>query len=498
MTENASIFTNSDQNGAFTLDNLPSGQDFSGKLTTAGYVPTYTKNFNMTTSFSTSGAYTLYTASELSGWGITQGQAVIRGRVSVSGSPSSYIGGAAVTCTSSLHPGPCPYQVTYMDDQNSLGGTSTYSNGKFLVLSVDAGDTVTVTASKQGWSFGQTVLFTHADSVSQGGISGTQLATGSIQGTISYGGSTTGTVYVGLFTNPVVTPQSSPAYMTTLPSPGAYQFYSIPDGTYYVGAIITQNIMAVGMTDPYGMYNIVMPGQSPTPVTITGGNSQSGISFTLFDGTSEYPNPFYVAPITPTKIGIFDHGTWYLDSNQSWAWDGPPADTLGEFGIRLDGAIPVVGDWNGDGTTKIAVFMDNIYYLDVNRNWQWDGEPTDKMGVFGVGLTGAVPVVGDGNGDGISEIGIYQDGIWYLDKNRSWQWDGEPTDTMGVFGVGLTNEVPVVGDWNADGTSEIGIYQEGLWYLDKNRSWQWDGEPTDQYGVFGVGLTGVVPVPGKW
>jgi len=142
--------------------------------------------------------------------------------------------------------------------------------------------------------------------------------------------------------------------------------------------------------------------------------------------------------------------------------------------------------------------MDGLWYLDVNGNWQWDGEGTDQLGVFGIGLTGEVPVVGDWNGDGISEIGIYQDGIWYLDKNRSWQWEGEPSDTYGVFGIGLTNEVPVVGDWNGDGVSEIGIYQEGLWYLDKNRSWQWEGEPTDQYGVFGIGLTDVVPVPGKW
>jgi hypothetical protein len=77
-------------------------------------------------------------------------------------------------------------------------------------------------------------------------------------------------------------------------------------------------------------------------------------------------------------------------------------------------------------------------------------------------------------------------------------WDGTPSDTLDTFGAGLIGAVPVAGDWNADGIDEIGIYQQGLWYLDKNRSWQWDGEPEDQFGVFGVGLTGAVPVPGKW
>ena len=69
---------------------------------------------------------------------------------------------------------------------------------------------------------------------------------------------------------------------------------------------------------------------------------------------------------------------------------------------------------------------------------------------------------------------------------------------MGVFGVGLTNGVPVVGDWNAGGTSEVGIYQDGFWYLDLNGSGIWDGEPADTFGVFGAGLTGATPVTGKW
>ncbi len=253
----------------------------------------------------------------------------------------------------------------------------------------------------------------------------------------------------------------------------------------------------------------------------------------------------------PTKIGVFDNGYWYLDSNMNWQWDGTPTDTLGVFGIGLTGAVPVVGDWNGDGTSKIGVYINGTWYLDMNHNWQWDGVPTDamysfgaglpnaipvvgdwngngktKIGIysdgvwyldangngqwdgvaggdeiayFGVGLTGAVPVVGDWNGNGKTKIGIYQDGYWYLDTNGNGQWDGEAGgDTLGVFGIGLTNAVPVTGDWNADGITEIGIYQQGYWYLDKNRNWQWDGEPTDQFGVFGIGLNGAVPVPGKW
>jgi hypothetical protein len=377
-----------------------------------------------------------------------------------------------------------------------------------------------------------------------------QTGSGSISGTISYSGSQNNPVDIGVFDSPNIGPDSQPLYTTQISGPGAYAISNLPDGTYYVGAIMTQDTNNIQQTDPYGMYGIVNPGDSPASVTISGGSAQTNINFTLVDGTQQYPNPF-AKVIAPTKIGVFDNGYWYLDSNMSWAWDGTPTDTLGIFGVGLTGAIPVVGDWNGDGTTKIGVYINGTWYLDMNRDWQWNGEPTDKMlsfgaglpdavpvvgdwngsgttkigiysdGVwyldvngngqwdgeaggdriayFGLGLTGAVPVVGDWNGDGTTKIGVYQNGYWYLDVNNNGQWDGDGSgDTLGVFGVGLTNAVPVTGDWNADGITEIGIYQQGLWYLDKNRSWQWEGEPADQFGVFGVGLTDAIPVPGKW
>jgi hypothetical protein len=199
-----------------------------------------------------------------------------------------------------------------------------------------------------------------------------------------------------------------------------------------------------------------------------------------------------------SKIGVYSNGNWYLDKNQNWSWDGEPTDTLGLFGLGLTGAIPVVGDWNGDGKAEIAVFVAGVWYLDRNGNGRWDGEGTDVRGEFGLGFPNAVPVTGDWNGDGITEIGLYSSGSWYLDKNRNWSWDDQPGDTQYAFGYGLPNAVPVTGDWNGDGITEIGVYSNGNWYLDMNGNGHWDGTPTDTSGVFGLGLPNVVPVTGDW
>ena len=80
------------------------------------------------------------------------------------------------------------------------------------------------------------------------------------------------------------------------------------------------------------------------------------------------------------------------------------------------------------------------------------------------GATGWTSVVGDWNGDKKDEIGVYQNGNWYLDSNGNGVWDTGDKH----YGFGTTGWTPVVGKWTADGISKIGIYQAGNWYLDSN------------------------------
>ena len=185
------------------------------------------------------------------------------------------------------------------------------------------------------------------------------------------------------------------------------------------------------------------------------------------------------------KIGIYRQGMWYLDLDNSGTWSGcGPDDCWGPFGgFWMD--IPVVGDWNGNGKTKIGIYRQGYWYLD-NGNGKWDGcggSPSDLTkdicwGPFG-GLDVDIPVVGDWNGNGITKIGIYRQGMWYLDLDNSGTWSGcGPDSCLGPFG-GLSMDIPVVGDWNKDNKSKIGIYRQGAWYLDMNGNGTWDGCETD-------------------
>ncbi|MCK9593954.1 MAG: PKD domain-containing protein, partial [Methanoregula sp.] len=62
------------------------------------------------------------------------------------------------------------------------------------------------------------------------------------------------------------------------------------------------------------------------------------------------------APGATSRIGVFrpSSHSFYLDANGNGAWNGAGIDRTNNFGLAGD--IPVSGDWNHDGITDIGVF----------------------------------------------------------------------------------------------------------------------------------------------
>jgi hypothetical protein len=200
----------------------------------------------------------------------------------------------------------------------------------------------------------------------------------------------------------------------------------------------------------------------------------------------------------PAKIGTYNGGQWHLDANGDGAWGGAPPDVSGTFGAGLPGAIPVIGDWNGSGRQKMGVFYQGVWYLDFIGNGTWDGGAVDKQYSFGWNDPNMIPVVGDWNGDGRTKIGIYYQGSWYLDYDGNGVWDGGVNDKQYSFGWAATGVTPMVGDWSGSGTAKVGIYYNGIWYLDYDGNGVWDGGITDKQYNFGWATTGVTPIMGDW
>jgi FtsP/CotA-like multicopper oxidase with cupredoxin domain len=191
-----------------------------------------------------------------------------------------------------------------------------------------------------------------------------------------------------------------------------------------------------------------------------------------------------------TKLGVYRNGQWYLDMNGNGLWD-QGTDKIYTFG--LPGDIPIVGDWNGSGTTKIGVVRNSggvmEFYLDMNGNGVWD-PGIDRVTYFG--NWGDIPLTGDWNGTGTTKIGVFRNGQVYLDINGNGYWDAG-TDQIHVFGI--AGDVPVTGDWNGDGKTKIGVFRNNQFYLDMNGNFAWD-TGIDVIRTFGI--PGDKPVIGKW
>ncbi len=211
---------------------------------------------------------------------------------------------------------------------------------------------------------------------------------------------------------------------------------------------------------------------------------------------------------------------------RQWWFAGPSnafdAATRGPRWFGINGDIAVAGDWDGSGRVRLGAFrcapsgvQECQWFIDLNNNGSWDG-PSGGDALWTFGLPGDIPVVGDWDGSGISNIGVMRcppagrPGAcsWYLDIGNKHRYDA---DSAGFYIFGLPGDKPVIGPFAqstaaSPTTDQIGVFRcppAGLcqWLVEGTGQTSHGSrtpQPVNPTATYHYGLPGDQPVVGDW
>jgi hypothetical protein len=150
--------------------------------------------------------------------------------------------------------------------------------------------------------------------------------------------------------------------------------------------------------------------------------------------------------------GYYQQGEFRLLTAQGWR-----AFRFGQAGDR-----PVVGDWDGDGVTTVGVYRAGTFYL-TNTPFGDTAEivlPLYTPPADDPTATQSVPLVGDWDGDGKDSLGLRYDGNVFALWNRL-----EVVLPDQVVPFGLPTDYPVAGDWDGDQRTDLGVLRAGVMFV---------------------------------
>lgn len=172
---------------------------------------------------------------------------------------------------------------------------------------------------------------------------------------------------------------------------------------------------------------------------------------------------------------------------------GAEADNVFKFGTGDSDWLPVVGDWDGNGSATAGVYDPPSYFYLKNANAAGAAEIS-----FGYGepRAGWLPISGNwtGRSDKVQSIGLYDPStsVFYLKNSNTAGY----ADIYVGFGAAGAGWKPLAGDWNGDGKTTIGAYDPSakLFYLKNSNTTGY----ADIYVAFSGASASWLPIAGNW
>jgi len=186
-----------------------------------------------------------------------------------------------------------------------------------------------------------------------------------------------------------------------------------------------------------------------------------------YKGVKTVPGDFNGDGTSDLSVYDLKNGQWYINAIGSKNKGMPMGILASGMQWGFPGAVPVSGDYDGDGISDLGV------YYPVNGSWYIRSMAGASLH-FGTqwGYKGANPVTGDYNKDGLADLAVYdaQTGMWYirLITNKvvaSFKMAAQVMTVAQQWGFQGSTAVP--GDYNGDGRADLAVYSrfDGRWYI---------------------------------
>jgi hypothetical protein len=218
-----------------------------------------------------------------------------------------------------------------------------------------------------------------------------------------------------------------------------------------------------------------------------------------FDGAAPYSFAFGSSGDVPLSADMDADGksdlVVFRPSTGMWYWTlaatgydrNHYTSTSSPFGGATD--IPLVGDVDGDGMSDLVVWRPSTgqwFWLRSSNGWN-----TSQAGSYpAFGGMGDVPMLADLDGDGKADLIVWRPstGMWYWLQST----DSFTVQRQVAFGSGTMGDIPLVADIDGDGKADLAVWRpsNGTFYWLQSRQ---NFNPSAG-GQIAFGTTGDIPM----